>query len=213
MDSTQLDNASFFPFATIKPAIKTAHLIESIGRMSLQKTDELPSFLQMPIIGVPYLQPPSVQLPAGVMLGRDLSISPHLFWASTWPLMVIPCSLQLAFTSFLLFTYNICPPFLGYSVMLWLQNWDFFLPHFSEPPVPLLAYLRRRNVIFLVSLVPRVNCEVVLLMSQLSWKLANWWRWWQTPREKQSKTENVWILDLKLLLDIPPCVEKAFQVP
>lgn len=34
MDSTQLDNASFFPIATVKPAIKTTQWIESIGRVN-----------------------------------------------------------------------------------------------------------------------------------------------------------------------------------
>lgn len=71
----------------------------------------------------------------------------------------------------------------------------FFPPHFPEPPVPLSVHLRGRNVVFLVSSVPSVNCcEVAFVVSRLPWKLLHWWRWWQPSRTKQNKTENVWIL-------------------
>lgn len=73
MDSTPLDNASFFPSTTIKPAIKTTQWIESIGRMSSGKPDELPPLLQMPVVGVLYPQAASLQLTAGVGLDGDLS--------------------------------------------------------------------------------------------------------------------------------------------
>lgn len=53
MDSTQLDNALFFPITTIKPAIKATQWTESIGRMSMGGTDELPSLLQMSAVGAP----------------------------------------------------------------------------------------------------------------------------------------------------------------
>lgn len=96
--------------------------MESIGRMRWGKQMIFPYFCRCPELVSPSPQPLVMQLPAGVVLGGDLS-GPILTGPPHDPFKPFHAASSQLLQVCLIFTYNI---FLSCSVVLWLQNWGFF---------------------------------------------------------------------------------------
>lgn len=102
--------------------------MESIGRMRWGKQMIFPYFCRCPELVSPSPQPLVMQLPAGVVLGGDLS-GPILTGPPHDPFKPFHAASSQLLQVCLIFTYNI---FLSCSVVLWLQNWGFFFFFFPS---------------------------------------------------------------------------------
>ena len=125
MDPTQLDNASFFPTATVKAAVKnyTVHRERQVRRKWMISSD----FCSCPRLGGRYPRPPPVWFSAGEVLHGDLSGRifagpPHdpfrSFHATSSQLLQV-C---------LIFTYNIPLPSWVALLCFGFRTGAFFFP-------------------------------------------------------------------------------------